>query len=127
MFWLVKGGWQLEHEVAGSATDTVAQFSSIYADYGAYQRVQELNQKGVMGYFEKVGSRDRAYRIINKYFDKDLAMKNFLLGEHTNGEGLTIENMTPEQIQTIPFIVEKVMGGDSFTDFQEYFEQKYGK
>ena len=122
-----QGGWQLNHDVAGPATDTVAQSSSIYADYGAYQRVQELNQRGVMGYFESVGSRDTAYKIINKYFDKDSAMKNFLLGEHTDGEGLKIEDMTPEQIQTIPYIVNKVKGDSSFTDFQEYFDKKYGK
>lgn len=122
-----QGGWQLNHEVAGPSTDTVAQSSNIYADYGAYQRVQELNQRGVMGYFEKIGLRDRAYRAIKKYFQNDSAMKNFLLGEHTDSEGLKIEDMTPEQIQTIPYIVEKVMGGDSFTDFQEYFDKKYGK
>lgn len=122
-----QGGWQLKHDVAGSATDTVAQSSSIYADYGAYQRVQELNQKGVMGYFEKIGLRDSAYQEIQKYFQNDSAVKNFLLGEHTDSEGLKIEDMTPEQIQTIPYIVEKVMGRDSFTDFQEYFDKKYGK
>jgi hypothetical protein len=122
-----QGGWQLKHEVTKSTTDTVAQSSSIYADYGAYKRVQELNQKGVMGYFEKIDLRDRAYDVINEYFDKDPKMKNFLLGVHTNGKDLTIEDMTPEQIQTIPFIVDKVMGGDSFTDFQEYFEDNYGK
>ena len=122
-----QGGWQLKHEVTKSTTDTVAQSSSIYADYGAYKRVQELNQKGVMGYFEKIDLRDRAYDVINEYFDKDPKMKNFLLGVHTNGKDLTIEDMTPEQIQTIPFIVDKVMGGASFTDIQEYFEDNYGK
>ena len=54
-------------------------------------------------------------------------MKNFLLGEHTNGEGLTIENMTPEQIQTIPYIVNKVTGDSSLSDFITYFEKQYGK
>ena len=122
-----QGGWQLNHEVAGPSIETIAQSSSIYADYGAYQRVQELNQKGVMGYFESIGLRDSAYQEIQKYFQNDPAMKNFLLGEHTNGESLTIENMTPEQIQTIPYIVNKVKGDSSLSDFITYFEKQYGK
>ena len=122
-----QGGWQLNHEVAGPSIEAIAQSSSIYADYGAYQRVQELNQKGVMGYFESIGLRDSAYQEIQKYFQNDPAMQNFLLGEHTNGEGLTIENMTPEQIQTIPYIVNKVKGDSSLSDFLTYFEKQYGK
>ena len=149
-----QGGWILYDSNNKDPLDSkpIAHSSDIYTDYGAYKRIEELNQTGVMGFLEQQNKVEIGRNEINKLFKNDPRMRDFLLGEHSNdkilneeysdqrvGTGmlggvgpliinkpLTVQDMTPKQISQIQFALRKVVGRNSMTDFDNYFREKYG-
>lgn len=125
---LGQGGWSLNEDATGQ---TIMSSSEIYTDYSAYKRVDELNEKGVMGYFESRNLEKRAREEIDKSFSHDPKMRTFLLGlkdenKKIDGELLNVQTMTPEQIVKMDKLIEDVKGTNSAYDFNQYFVEKYG-
>lgn len=155
-----QGGWTLFERNSGK-TKVASHSSRLYTDYGAYKRIGELNQNGVMGFVEDQQSKKtesslvtRAKTIINKRFKDDPRMRDFLLGVHPeensfnaesaspeervfhamteavgelfNDKPLTVQNMTSEQIFQMYDALIEIEGGNVLTDFDNYFNEKYG-
>lgn len=88
-----QGGWILYDSNKEDPLDSKpnSHSSKIYTDYGAYKRIEELNQKGIMGFLEYQQMKDpgtvsvaNAKATINELFSDDPRMRHFLLGEHSN-------------------------------------------
>lgn len=123
-----QGGWSLKTDTDHK---TIMSSSEIYTDYSAYKRIDELNEKGVMSYFESRNLIKEARREIDKRFSNDPKMKTFLLGlkdenKKMDGELLTIQTMTPEQIAKMEELIVHVKGRYAIDDFNGYFVEKYG-
>lgn len=123
-----QGGWSLKTD---TDHETIMSSSEIYTDYSAYKRIDELNEKGVMSYFESRNLIQDAREEIDKRFSNDPKMKTFLLGlkdenKKMDGELLTIQTMTPEQIAKMEELIVHVKGRYAMDDFNGYFVEKYG-
>lgn len=88
-----QGGWALYSRDSKNlrGSKPITQSSDIYTDYGAYKRIEELNQKGIMGFVEDQQSKRpedvsvaEVKEKINEAFHDDPRMRDFLLGEHSN-------------------------------------------
>lgn len=123
-----QGGWSLKGD---TTNETIMSSTEIYTDYSAYKRVDELNEKGVMGYFKSRELEKRARKEIDKSFSHDPKMRTFLLGlkdenKKIDGELLTVQTMTPEQIAKMEKVITDVVGTDAIEDFNNYFVEKFG-
>ena len=123
-----QGGWSLKGD---NTNETIMSSTEIYTDYSAYKRVDELNEKGVMGYFESRNLTQSAHDEIDKSFSNDPKMRTFLLGlkdenKKIDGELLTVQTMTPEQIAKMEKVITHVVGTNAIEDFNNYFVEKYG-
>ena len=105
--------------------------SEIYTDYSAYKRIDELNEKGVMSYFKSRNLVKPALIEIDNSFSDDPKMRTFLKGSQNenkkiDGELLTIQTMTPEQIAKMEKLIRNVKGTSAIEDFNNYFVEKFG-
>lgn len=101
-----QGGWALYSRDSKNlrGSKPITESSDIYTDYGAYKRIEELNQKGIMGFVEdqqlkhpeKV-SVTTVKETINEAYHDDPRMRDFLLGEHSDEDSFNAENASPEE------------------------------
>lgn len=123
-----QGGWSLEGD---TIDETIMSSSEIYTDYSAYKRIDELNEKGVMSYFKSRNLVKPALIEIDNSFSDDPKMRTFLKGSQNenkkiDGELLTIQTMTPEQIAKMEKLIRNVKGTSAIEDFNNYFVEKFG-
>lgn len=121
-----QGGWSLKDNYSNKR---IMSSSKLYADYDTLKRIDEFNQKGVIGFFETKGQENDVRKtIVDKYSgDENKNIREFLLGVHKDDKVLESKKITIEQIDAIQDILINMRGRNGYTELQNYLREKYGE